>query len=601
MSDDPKHPSAPLLRRARLRPQGLDRQPFDAVLEDDFLYGDPAVDMPVTILLKRLQSDDTLLVLTGESGVGKSTQLRCLLLQGAKFGSFCAFKARPDTPFAAIEHTLRQHWNTVAPVEPDTPLGDWLCAMCREGHQPIVVIDDAHHLTPAALGELLRLRQTVRRRCPRGLKLLLAGAPGLAQRVEANADADSALEPVVEVVLRAFTWEQTEAYLRHRLLAAGAREPDRLSGDIAHAIHQQSGGLPHAINIAANRHLQGPHAPKPSPDLPAKAQLPAPGAPRSAAPLSSHAPPRSDPRPATENPLPPTAMTPPAQVPKSGHVAPGQPGTTNQGASGITRLLQDPGALRLVLVGVLMGLVILVLITLLAPPNDDAPEALRLPAPEAIPESTLGAPARPSAGTTTPSPNPAPLTPEPTPVEPTRIEPTRIEPTRIETPIEPGHPSDAPSVPGLRADSTTESTPAEPDPVEGQPTHAEPDLPTPPVRPPVPASAPVAGPRPVQEIAWIRRQDPGHWTLQIAAGGDRTALQAQARRLAQDPDFAPGAEVAWFQTRRNGRDWYTLILGPYPTAQTAQTAVAALPPALQRRQPWARPFAAIHQLLDPER
>jgi DamX protein len=235
---------------------GLERQPFDAVAGDVFLYTDPALDMPLGVLLEHLHNDDNLLVFKGDTGAGKSTQLLRLLSRGAETLDFCAFKARPGTSFAAIDYTIRQFWGEAASAGEDTPLAQLLCTLSQDGKRPVLVIDDAHHIESTVLAELLQLRRDIRAQCDRVPGMLLVGEPRLELQLEQASRGDMPGEAHISVLLRPLTREQTEAYLRHRLQVAGANDPDLLSGALAQAIHQESAGLPLNINAAANRQLQ---------------------------------------------------------------------------------------------------------------------------------------------------------------------------------------------------------------------------------------------------------------------------------------------------------------------------------------------------------
>ncbi|MCH8499331.1 MAG: SPOR domain-containing protein [Marinobacter sp.] len=106
--------------------------------------------------------------------------------------------------------------------------------------------------------------------------------------------------------------------------------------------------------------------------------------------------------------------------------------------------------------------------------------------------------------------------------------------------------------------------------------------------PAAPAAAPEAAgfkparPERFQDIAALRVQE--GFTLQLVAGfEERTALRFM--------DQHPTLTVARYTlTKRDGRDWFVVISGQYPSREAAQQAVAALPPALRAQSPWIRRF-----------
>jgi len=256
MTQSPETPHQDPLPMDCLLRHGLERQPFDAVAGDVFLYSDPALDMPLGVLIEHLHNDDNLLVFKGDTGAGKSTQLLRLLSRGAETLDFCAFKARPGTSFSAIDYTIRQFWGEAAGASEEMPLAQLLCSLGEGTRRPVLVIDDAQHIESTVLAELLQLRRDIRTQCDRVPGMLLVGEPRLELQLQQATNSELPGEAHISVLLRPLTREQTEAYLRHRLQVAGANDPDLLSGDLAQAIHQESAGLPLNINAAANRQLQ---------------------------------------------------------------------------------------------------------------------------------------------------------------------------------------------------------------------------------------------------------------------------------------------------------------------------------------------------------
>jgi len=120
--------------------------------------------------------------------------------------------------------------------------------------------------------------------------------------------------------------------------------------------------------------------------------------------------------------------------------------------------------------------------------------------------------------------------------------------------------------------------------IEAEPATAE----------PVPAAASAALPAEpapaatalTQREDWIAQQNPDAYTLQLFSVSDREALLAFVRAH-------PLGELAWFETRREGYPWYSLIHGVYTDAAAARAAAAALPAELNLPQPWIRRLGDI--------
>lgn len=76
------------------------------------------------------------------------------------------------------------------------------------------------------------------------------------------------------------------------------------------------------------------------------------------------------------------------------------------------------------------------------------------------------------------------------------------------------------------------------------------------------------------------------YTVQLLGAASRSNVEAFIQRNSTSPLF-------WFETQRQGRPWYVVILGNYPSRAAAQTAVTGLSGELGRLQPWIRSIGAV--------
>ena len=87
--------------------------------------------------------------------------------------------------------------------------------------------------------------------------------------------------------------------------------------------------------------------------------------------------------------------------------------------------------------------------------------------------------------------------------------------------------------------------------------------------------------------AWLQSQDPAHFTLQLLADQDHTAVQ----RFAERQVFTSPVETISYV--RNGALWYALIHGSYPTHAAAALARRELIEANPRLDPWIRTISGV--------
>lgn len=97
---------------------------------------------------------------------------------------------------------------------------------------------------------------------------------------------------------------------------------------------------------------------------------------------------------------------------------------------------------------------------------------------------------------------------------------------------------------------------------------------------------------PDNQEGWLWSQDPSHYTLQLAAGTDKKAIQAFIKR------HNLTGKAIFFHRLRDGKDWYILVHGSYSGYSNAKKAISQLPQAVQKAKPWARSFGAIHAELN---
>ncbi|MDJ0741536.1 MAG: SPOR domain-containing protein, partial [Gammaproteobacteria bacterium] len=92
-------------------------------------------------------------------------------------------------------------------------------------------------------------------------------------------------------------------------------------------------------------------------------------------------------------------------------------------------------------------------------------------------------------------------------------------------------------------------------------------------------------------LAWVRARAPGRYTLQLVGARDRAAVDAFVRvhRVAQP--------YAIFERQLNGRPWYSLVAGDYPSRDAAVAARGRLPKALARSDIWPRTFASVQEII----
>ncbi len=201
--------------------------------------------------------------LTGEVGTGKTTLCRALLEQvpaGTRIALVLNPLMNPVEMLAAICEELAI--DTEGAVGSAKLLVDrlnaYLLTAYEAGDRVVLVIDEAQNLAPEAL-EQVRLLTNLETSKQKLLQIILLGQPELRDLLQRQSLRQLAQRITARYHLTPLNAEETQQYLAHRMLVAGAaRNPfTRAAGK---ALYQRSQGVPRLINIIADRSLVAAYA-----------------------------------------------------------------------------------------------------------------------------------------------------------------------------------------------------------------------------------------------------------------------------------------------------------------------------------------------------
>jgi type II secretory pathway predicted ATPase ExeA len=196
-----------------------------------------------------LESQAPFCLLTGEIGSGKTTLLRHFLRGlGGKVTvgliSNTHSQFRSIHPWALSSLGIAPHDDSdIAQYE---ALIDFFVYEYRKGRRTLMVVDEAHNLTPSILEEL-RLLSNVNSESDVSLQVLLVGQPELRTKLEQPELEQFAQRVSVDFHLEPLTLEDARAYIRHRLTVAGG-DSSLFHAEAISFIHGHTAGVPRLIN-----------------------------------------------------------------------------------------------------------------------------------------------------------------------------------------------------------------------------------------------------------------------------------------------------------------------------------------------------------------
>lgn len=259
----PGSPSDPLYETF----YGLKEQPFAISTDPKFLFMSASHRRAFDELLTGLQRRESLLLLTGETGSGKTTLCRAVV-QELGDRAFCAILFNPYMTGPDMLRLILKELGIISRDElrrgvlagADVPelldvLESFLGSLVSLGTKAIVVVDEAQSLS-ALLLDQIRMLTAFERDGKRLIQIVLCGQPTLLDTFKTDPMASLNERITRRVFLEPLSPDEVDAYIRHRLTVAGGTDSVSFQPDTARLIAEYSSGLPRRINVLCDRTLQ---------------------------------------------------------------------------------------------------------------------------------------------------------------------------------------------------------------------------------------------------------------------------------------------------------------------------------------------------------
>ncbi len=234
----------------------LIEKPFQISPDPRFLWLGEKHKEAFANLLYSMIDQNGFLVLTGDVGSGKTTLLNALL---ENIGSdvLAATISNPRMEVLEMLRYIAKSYDPDARCESKTEFILQMSQRFREieaqGKKLLLVIDEAHLLSADQLEEI-RLISNIESSQKKLITIILIGQNELNQML--SSDPCRALRQRITLYyqLQPFTLEETDQYIKHRLMVAGTEEPIFTAAAIGE-IQKLTGGLPRLINTLGARAL----------------------------------------------------------------------------------------------------------------------------------------------------------------------------------------------------------------------------------------------------------------------------------------------------------------------------------------------------------
>lgn len=238
---------------------GFTELPFSIAPDPRFLFLGPRHQEALAHLRHGLTSSGGFLLLTGEVGTGKTTLSRAIISE-LEAELDVVFILNPKLSELELLAAIAEGFGITKVNERSSlkaltdALSQYLMAAAGKQKHPVVLIDEAQHLFPAAL-EQLRLLTNLESDARKLLSVVLIGQPELRELLQRQELRQVAQRIVARYQLLPFTQQETEHYINHRLALANG-SPEMFDKKARHIIWQNTQGTPRLINLLCDRALQ---------------------------------------------------------------------------------------------------------------------------------------------------------------------------------------------------------------------------------------------------------------------------------------------------------------------------------------------------------
>jgi general secretion pathway protein A len=238
---------------------GFSEKPFHVTPNPRFLFLSKTHKEALAHLLYGLRDRCGFIQLTGEVGTGKTTVLRSLLsqLDGDIYRSAFIFNpclAAPEL-LRAIQRELGLGPSSGGLNELLDDLNAFLLHENAVGRTVLLVIDEAQNLAPEVL-EQIRLLSNLETATAKLIQIVLAGQPELSQVLGQRGLRQLNQRINIRYQLHPLDFEDTRAYMEHRLFLAGGEPATTIfTLSAVRLVFRLSGGMPRLINALCDRAL----------------------------------------------------------------------------------------------------------------------------------------------------------------------------------------------------------------------------------------------------------------------------------------------------------------------------------------------------------
>ena len=236
---------------------GFFKSPFSLSPRLQFVFKSSAFEETMAHLIFGIESGESIILVTGEIGTGKTLALNFLMQNLSKTYRTSLINVT-QLNFRELLKMFMAELGVEASVGADradllSALKAELAAAVRRGQRLLLVIDEAQNLDDATL-EGVRMLTNMELPEEQGLQIILSGQPGLNAQINSPQLSQLSQRIRVHYHLDKLSSEETADYLAHRVNVAGCHR-NLFRKDAIQRIHALCQGIPRLANTMADKAL----------------------------------------------------------------------------------------------------------------------------------------------------------------------------------------------------------------------------------------------------------------------------------------------------------------------------------------------------------